>query len=153
MDIQFLKRKPTKKQKYFVKKGIGVGSRFLRNVATQRRRQLITARDIQRPVIGSGLSAGKGRGRPKGAYDARYAAYGGVYGFRKVMAAQLAQQRLQAMRQATISPQQQAILSQVEAQQRARQVNPENQTIPTTTGQVRLKNIHDEIEAASHLFD
>jgi len=38
--------------------------------------------------------AGSGRGRPKGAFDARYAKYGGVMNYRRLMARQAAYQRL-----------------------------------------------------------
>ena len=124
------------------------------NIAQGRRQQLTYARGIRRPLIGAGRGSKTGkRGRPTGSYDTRYARYGGVYGYRKVLSAQLQQQKLSAMRNATISPQQQTILSQMEAQARARRVNPENQIIPDTNGVVRTKTIHDEIWEASHLVD
>lgn len=93
-----------------------------------------------------------GRGRPSGSYDPRYAAYGGVYGFRKVQAQQLREARLQAIRNATINPQQQAILARAEAQRRAALTNPENQIIPDTSGKVPLRSIHQEIEDAANIF-
>jgi len=71
------------------------------------------------------LSYSKGlRGRPPKSYDKRYAKFGGVYSFRKIQAAQLAQERMEAMRQATVTPEQQVLINQFEARRRARMGTP-----------------------------
>lgn len=131
-------------------------SSFLQGFARQRKRQLIVSKDIQRPLIGSarkGVSKGYGRrGRPRGSFDSRYAAYGGVYGYRKQLNASLRIQKLQALRNSAINPQQQAILAQIEARQRQQQQAPENQIIPDTSGNVRLRSIHDEITDAANII-
>lgn len=101
--------------------------------------------------VGSGIKK-KGRGRPAGSYDQRYRAYGGVYGYRKILTAQLRQQRLQSLRDAAVTPQQQNILAQIEARQRAQQTSPENQLIPDTRGQVPMKSIHQEADEYANIF-
>lgn len=93
------------------------------------------------------------RGRPKGTLDKRYAAYGGVYGFRKFMSQQRALQRFQAQRAATISPEQASFLNQVEAQKRAQQQNPEQRAIPDTTGKINLDKYMKEIMDAAGAVD
>lgn len=101
----------------------------------------------------AGLSSRRrGAGRPRGTYDRRYAAYGGVYGYRKILNARLREQRMQALRNATINPQQQQILANVEARERAQRENPENRVIPDTSGQVDMDSIMDEINRASNAF-
>lgn len=94
-----------------------------------------------------------GRGRPKGTYDQRYAAYGGVYGYRKAMSHARAMARLEAMRRTAVTPQQEQIIRNIEARRMAEQSNPENQTIPDTKGEVRLRSIHQEIDDYSRIFD
>lgn len=91
------------------------------------------------------------RGRPKASYDKRYAAYGGVHGYRRQLTLRLQQQRLENYRRLAVNPQQQAILSQIEARERARQTSPENQIIPDTNGRVPLRSINDEINDAANL--
>jgi hypothetical protein len=93
------------------------------------------------------------RGRPAGTYDKRYAVYGGVYGFRKVLSTQLRQQRMEAMQRATISPQQQIILNQIRQRQMQEQMNPESAIIPSTNGQVPMNKIFQEIDDATRLVD
>lgn len=94
----------------------------------------------------------KGRGRPVGTKDVRYAAYGGVYGYRKAMAQRRFLERQQALRNAAVNPQQQAILAQIEARRRAQAMNPEGRTIADTNGDVYLGDIMREIDDASNLF-
>jgi hypothetical protein len=98
-----------------------------------------------------GIKVG-GRGRPKGTFDSRYAAYGGVYGYRKVLAAQLRQQRFNQLQASTVSPQQQLILDQIRAREEAKRTNPENQAIPDTSGRVDTRSIHREADDYSRLF-
>lgn len=100
----------------------------------------------------SPLQSGRRPGRPRGTYDSRYAAYGGVYGYRKILNARLRGQRLQQLRDASVSPRQQQVLAQIEARDRMREEAPENQVIPDTTGKIGLRSIHDEIEDASNIF-
>jgi hypothetical protein len=98
---------------------------------------------------------GRGRpgpGRPVGTKDPRYAAYGGVYGYRN-MAQQRALERIQAARNANLSPEQQQIVNRVAQEQQARRFDPERQVIPDTRGTVPLKKIQDDIDAACNLFD
>ena len=50
---------------------------------------IASAGGVSVPYSSRGQNKGYGRrGRPKGAYDGRYAAYGGVYGYRKALAQQ-----------------------------------------------------------------
>lgn len=128
------------------------GEEFLKGIATQRRRQLVVARDIRRPLVGAGKGrTGKGRGRPKGSYDPRYAAYGGVYGYRKVLSARLRQEKLKAMQEASLSPKEQTILDKLRAQERAKQISPERRVIVDTTGKAVPKTYAQEIEDAANL--
>lgn len=92
-----------------------------------------------------------GRGRPKGSYDTRYAKYGGVYGYRKILSAQLQQQRMQNFRANAVTPQQEQIIRQMEARQNARRIDPENQTIPDTRGIIRMRSLHQEADDAANL--
>lgn len=99
----------------------------------------------------SGITTGK-RGRPVASYDKRYAAYGGVYGYRKLLNARLREQRMQNLRNLAINPQQQAVLAQIEARQQAQRLDPEGRPIPNTYGNVPMKNIMDEIDQAANIF-
>jgi len=126
--------------------------RFVNKTKTGRLGNFIVNSVNNVPRLNGAVRRG-GRGRPSGSYDPRYAKFGGVYGFRKVQAAQLRQQRFQQLRDATITPQQQAYLAQIEARERANQQAPEAQTIPTTTGRFNLQNIHDEIDAAARIIN
>lgn len=110
---------------------------FFGTVATQRRQQLSFARGI--------------RGRRKGSFDPRYKQFGGVYGYRKMLNAQLRAQRLQQQRDATLSPQQQAILARSEDARLARYRNPENKAIPDTAGFIPMEHIFNEIDDAANL--
>lgn len=92
------------------------------------------------------------RGRPKGSYDQRYAQYGGVYGYRKMLNQKLREQRLEAMRRTAVTPQQEAVIRQIEARRMAEMQNPERKTIPSTYGQVSMRGLMDEIDSASNIF-
>ena len=94
-----------------------------------------------------------GRGRPKGTLDPRYAKYGGVYGFRKYTAQQNRLQKIAAIRQNQITPQQDQLLRAIQARNMAQQQAPENQTIPDTTGMFNLNGFMDEINRASQEVD
>ena len=96
-----------------------------------------------------GMKSGR-RGRPKGTLDQRYAAYGGVYGYRKYMATQLKIQRMEAMRRNAVTPQQQAVLAQIEARRQYNQSNPEGQIIPNTNGNVDMDYLMREINNAAN---
>jgi hypothetical protein len=99
----------------------------------------------------SGNSYGK-RGRPVGTYDDRYKAYGGVYGYRKVLNAQLRQQRLQAMQERVVSPAQQQLLDQIRQRDFQRQQNHESKPIPSTTGKSFIGGYHQEIDDYANLI-
>ena len=92
------------------------------------------------------------RGRPQKSYDQRYAQYGGVYGYRKYLANQYRMQRMEALRRATITPQQQVVMQQIESRERQRQMSPEGRVIPDTSGNVDMNSIFDEINRASNVF-
>jgi hypothetical protein len=93
------------------------------------------------------------RGRPSGSFDPRYAKYGGVYGYRKYLATQLRIQRMEALRRATINPQQQAVLNQIERREQLRRMNPENKAIPDTSGTIFMADIQKDINNAVNLVD
>lgn len=125
----------------------GLGNTFGQSFARERKRNLIYGRDVLRPIIGSGLKkVGGGRGRPKGSYDNRYAKYGGVYGYRKLLAIRNAQVRGQLNRDSQLSPDQQQALAAIQARQQANQTAPENQTIPDTKGRFNFRSVHQEVE-------
>lgn len=99
-----------------------------------------------------GFSGSSGRaGRPRGSYDSRYAAYGGVYGYRKVLAQKLRERKMQRMQASQLTPEQQQLLANARAQATAQQQNPENKTIPDTTGKVPMKSYHQEIDDAANI--
>ena len=110
--------------------------------------QRLVSRGLSSPNAKRGYG---GRGRPRGTYNSRYARYGGVYGYRKVLAQQLREQRLNAMRRSVVNPQQQTILDQIEARERARRSNPENRVIPDTDGRTPTRTFQQEIDDATNL--
>jgi len=102
----------------------------------------------------------RGRGRPVGSYAPEYQQFGGVYNARKVVAQQRALERAEAMRQATISPEQQQIINQFEAQRRARMGTPfgwesvsVSNDIKKEVSSTSLGSLQDEIERATHAVD
>jgi len=97
----------------------------------------------------------RGRGRPVGSYAPEYQQFGGVYNARKVVAQQRALERAEAMRQATISPEQQQIINQFEAQRRARMGTPfgwesvsVSNDIKKEVSSTSLGSLQDEIDKA-----
>jgi hypothetical protein len=113
----------------------------------------ITSQNVQQqypsmPRTLKGSSGGR-VGRPRGTYDMRYASVGGVYGYRRILAQQLRERRMQLQRQNTISPQQQMIINQVQSQERYNNQNVENRIIPDTYGQVDMNQIWRDIDSAS----
>lgn len=99
-----------------------------------------------------GISTGK-RGRPRGTLDQRYAQYGGVYGYRKWQATQLKIARMEAMRRTAVTPQQQAVLAQIERRNQMQRMNPERRIIPDTAGDVYLNDIMGDIDRAANAVD
>jgi hypothetical protein len=95
-----------------------------------------------------GFKSGK-RGRPRGSLDRRYAAYGGVYGWRKHQAAQLRMQKMQMQRQTSVTPQQEQQLRYIQQRQMAVRQDPERQIFPDTTGNVDLNSIFRDIDSAA----
>src|SRR3990167_5907596 len=87
----------------------------------------------------------RGRGRPKGSVDPRYKKFGGVYGYRKLLTAQLREDRLRQIKESSLTPQQQFILNQAQERQRRQRISPENQVIPDTDGKFDFRNIQKEI--------
>lgn len=95
----------------------------------------------------------KGAGRPRGTLDPRYAAYGGVYGYRKAMSHQRQLEKLKLRQAMTVTPEQQQIINQINAQRMASMQNPEARVIPSTMGEVNMGGIMQEIDAATHIFE
>ena len=111
------------------------------------------AQQFSQRNIRSGGRVSSGRvGRPKGTYDSRYAAYGGVYGYRKVLAQKLCERRMQMMQASQLTPEQQQLLANARAQQSAQEQNPESKTIPDTAGKVPMRNYHQEIDDAANII-
>lgn len=104
----------------------------------------------QQPTVAVGFRTGK-RGRPRGTKDPRYAAYGGVYEFRKLQAQRRALEKIRARQMGQVTPEQQDMLSRAARQRYAAQMNPENQVIPDTFGRVKTKSIQDEINDACNI--
>lgn len=96
-----------------------------------------------------GMKSGK-RGRPAGTLDKRYAAYGGVYGYRKAMALERFKQRQAILQARAVTPQQQYILNQIRARQQYNAQDIEQKTIPDTRGQVDIDSITREIMNAAN---
>ena len=138
-----------------VSRGIVKGLSFLRRPSATLYKKSIrpqplsyNRQGVRRTV--SGASQGR-RGRPVGSYDSRYAQYGGVYGYRKMLNAQLRQQRMESLRRATINPQQQQVLNQIERREQIRRQSPESKTIPDTAGNVFMSDIMRDINDASNM--
>lgn len=128
----------------------------LKRVARQGATRSLYARKTStytRPETIKGSKQGyTGRGRPRGTYDQRYAAYGGVYGWRKAMAQKRRMEFIQYRRNLAINPRQQEVLRQMEIRDNIQQRSPESRTIPDTYGKVPTKSIFQEIDDASNLF-
>lgn len=134
------------------------GTGLLKSVVSQRRRQLVYARDVRRPLISSGRRKvkGAGRGRPVGSVKYRDPATGqpiGVYEYRKILSARLRRERLEQERRTRITPQQEVVLMRDRSRRRAVVMNPERQPIPDTLGTVNIKDIEDEINDATNILN
>jgi hypothetical protein len=99
-----------------------------------------------------GSSGGK-VGRPRGTYNKLYAPYGGVYMYRKLMAAKLRERRIELQRASTITPEQQMAMNQLAYRQQQSQLNMENKVIPDTSGYSNTGSFSDEINRAANLVD
>lgn len=141
----------SKKKKAVASRINSAGSNLLGGFARRRKEQLVYAQNIRRPIVGSGIKK-QGRGRPRGSYDPRYAQYGGVYGYRKILNAELRARRIEQARRLAVTPRQQYELNQIEARRRVQQDAPENQVIPDTTGNIPTRSIHQEIDDAANIF-
>jgi hypothetical protein len=129
----------------------GAFNRIL-NISTAPARERTSFLYGRAPMTSSGRSSHPGgRGRPKGTYDPRYAKYGGVYGYRKMLNYQLRVQRLEAMRRASVSPQQQNVINQFEQRQQMQRVDPERQVIPDIRGYSPLGSFNNEVDDAANL--
>jgi hypothetical protein len=91
-----------------------------------------------------------GKGRPRGSFDNRYKQFGGVYGYRKFIAARNRQQQMQSYQNSQLSPEEQQLLMQLRAKNS--QPSPESRTFPDTTGKFDFKQIWSNVDEASHLF-
>ena len=92
-------------------------------------------------------------GRPVGTYKQMYAQWGGVYGYRKMLAAKYRAERIRLQQQANISPQQQMVINRYQSQQQYQQMNPESQIVPNTYGNIPLNDIFNDIDRAINLVD
>lgn len=131
-----------------VGKGIAAGFSFLSSPT-----RALYAKS--QPVIAEkktiqGRSTGK-VGRPRGSYNQLYAAYGGVYGFRKAQALERFKERQRILQERAITPQQQIILQQIRARQEAQRRSPESKVYPDTNGDVQMNNIFQEIDELSNI--
>jgi len=99
-----------------------------------------------------GVATGR-RGRPKGSYDLRYAKWGGVYGYRKAMAQNRRLERIQALRDASVTPRQQQTLRRIEMRNQMEQQRKERNPFHGTSGSVQLGEIMNEINRATNLVD
>lgn len=130
---------------------------FANRAIQSRRQNIIYARDIRRPLVGSGRKKpiGSGRGRPKGPSGKYYIpGHGpvGVYEYRMYLRAQLRERKLAAYRNSTLTPEQQRALAELQARQQAQQRNPENQVIPDTGGNTPVGNFHKEADDAANII-
>ena len=97
-----------------------------------------------------------GRGRPVGTVKYRDPRTGqpiGVYEYRKILSAQLRNERLQYLQRSIVNPQQQVILDRIRQRQAYEQSNMEGKVIPDTRGQVNIQGINDEADSYAHLVD
>jgi hypothetical protein len=129
-----------------------VGNRFVK----ERKKQLVYAQGIRRPLIGSGNKKyGGGRGRPKGP-SGKYYIPGqgavGVYEYRMWLRSTLRNKRQELQRNMTMSPEQRQALAELQARQRNSQANPENRVIVDTQGRVPLRTIHQEADDYANLI-
>ena len=106
---------------------------------------------ISQKLTSTGGTRTGARGRPRGSFDPRYARYGGVYGYRKLLATQLRVQRMEALRRSTVTPRQEMALRQIQIRQAQQRMSPERQVIPGTEGGVPIKGIMDEINDAANI--
>ena len=90
-------------------------------------------------------------GRPRGSLDPRYRQYGGVYGYRKFIATQNFIAKQNALRNASLTPDQQRALANINQREMMQRNAPENRTIPDTTGQFNLSGLFKEIDDATNL--
>ena len=137
-----------------VGKKIASGFQFMQSPT-----QFLNQRSVS-PIGGVAKSTGVVRkgynfrpGRPRGTYDTRYAAYGGVYGWRKAQALERFKQRQAILQNAAATPRQRLILQQINAREQYNAQNEEGKIIPNTRGTVNLKGIFDEVDAAVGLVD
>jgi len=125
----------------------------------ERKRQMLKPGGFARQMYGSaaipesmrtvqGIKSGR-KGRPRGSLDKRYAAYGGVYGWRKYQASQLRMQRLEQQRKMAVTPQQEQQLRVIQQRQMVQRQDPERKTFPDTYGQVDLNSIFRDIDDAA----
>jgi hypothetical protein len=93
-------------------------------------------------------------GRPYGTVkytDPRTGQPIGVYEYRKILSAQLRNERYQVQAQSQLSPQQQVALQRIRQQQAYNQSNVEGRAVPNTYG--NMQSIHDEADSYAHLVD
>jgi len=99
-----------------------------------------------------GVKTGK-RGRPRGSYDQRYAKWGGVYGYRKAIAQRNRLEKIQAMRNAAVTPRQQVVLESIEERRRMQNTSIERRRFPDTAGDVSMGSFMRDVDTAANLVD
>lgn len=105
-------------------------------------------------VFGSTRRSVGHRGRPTGASGKYILPDGtpvGVYEYRKFMAHERYLERINAERNAQLTPEQQQALRDLQLRRNAERINPEQQIIPDTTGIIPLNHLHKEAEDAANL--
>ena len=129
-----------------------IGRRGITRSLYDREQPQMPVRRVKGITRTGGVATGK-RGRPKGSYDLRYAKWGGVYGYRKAMAQQRRLERIQALRNASVTPRQQETLRRIEMRKAMEQQRREKSPFHGTSGNVQLGGIMDEINRATNLVD
>lgn len=94
-------------------------------------------------------------GRPKGSVKYRDERGNpiGVYEYRKLLANRLRQQRYNQDANQRLSPREINAIRTIRERNFAQSLDPERRTIPSTSGNVPMNNIMEEIDIASNLVD
>lgn len=142
------KRTRTGKVGGFITKAFGVGRRGVASSLYARHQPKVSS---VKGVVKTGR-----RGRPVGSVKYVHPRTGqpiGVYEYRKLLAQELRERRLQSIRQSSVTPRQEQVLRQMQIQQMQQRMNPERKVIPDTSGEIPMKHIMEEINISANLVD